>query len=61
VPLKAGDGERRLFSGSLADVIGDLRDLDASASATSTSAPPRTADGVIAQLKSFQEDVVAKA
>ena len=62
VPLKAGDGERRLFSGSLADVIGDLRDLKSlGVSHLDVGTTATTSDGVIAQLRSFQEDVVAKA
>ena len=62
VPLKAGDGERRLFSGGIADVIGDLRDLQSLGVASlDVGTTATTSDGVIAQLKSFQDDVVAKA
>ena len=62
VPLKAGDGERRLFSGSIADVIGDLRDLKAlGVGHLDVGTTALTSDGVIAQLKSFQDHVVAKA
>ena len=62
VPLKAGDGERRLFSGSIADVIGDLRDLKAlGVGHLDVGTTATTSDGVIAQLKSFQDNVVAKA
>jgi probable F420-dependent oxidoreductase len=61
LPAKAGDGERRLFSGGPADLAGDLRDLaalgvghvDVSYTATST-------DGAIAELKSFRDEVLAR-
>ena len=62
VPARAGDGERRMFSGSAADIVQDLRDMKALgighvdfgfAGATAEealAAMRRFADGVIARL-----------
>ena len=54
----AGDGERRLFSGSLADIAGDLRDLRGlGVTHVDFSFPGGTADEALAAMKQFREGV----
>jgi probable F420-dependent oxidoreductase len=61
VPPKASDGERRLFSGSEADLIGDLRALsDLGVTAIDIDFGRPTADAVIAEMKRFRQAVIDK-
>jgi probable F420-dependent oxidoreductase len=61
VPPKASDGERRLFSGSEADLIGDLRALkDMGVTAIDIDFGRPTADAVIAEMKRFRKAVIEK-
>ena len=61
VPAKASDGERRLFSGSLGDVVDDLRALRAlGVGHIDVGFAADTVDGAIAELKAFTEQVRAK-
>jgi hypothetical protein len=62
LPDRASDGERRLFSGSDADIVGDihaLQDLGATAIDFDFERPQQAA--VIAEMRSFRERVLAKA
>jgi alkanesulfonate monooxygenase SsuD/methylene tetrahydromethanopterin reductase-like flavin-dependent oxidoreductase (luciferase family) len=61
VPDKASDGERRLFSGSTADIIGDLgalRGLGVSAVDIDFERPDAAAS--IAEMRRFQEQVISR-
>jgi probable F420-dependent oxidoreductase len=61
VPAKASDGERRLFSGSEADLIGDLRALrDMGVTAIDIDFGRPTADAVVAEMKRFRNAVIEK-
>jgi probable F420-dependent oxidoreductase len=61
VPPKASDGERRLFSGSEADLIADLRALrDMGVTAIDIDFGRPTADAVIAEMKRFRKAVIEK-
>jgi hypothetical protein len=53
LPSRADDGERRLFSGETSDVIADLR-------AFRDFGVGATADAMIANMRRFREDVLAK-
>lgn len=59
VPSKASDGERRLFSGSEADLIGDFRALKAmGVTAIDIDFGRPTADEVIAEMGRFRKAVI---
>jgi alkanesulfonate monooxygenase SsuD/methylene tetrahydromethanopterin reductase-like flavin-dependent oxidoreductase (luciferase family) len=61
LPARASDGERRLFSGSDAQIIDDiraLRDLDVRAIDFDFERPAE--DAVIAEMRAFQDRVLAK-
>jgi len=61
VPAKASDGERRLFSGSEADLIGDLRALkEMGVTAIDIDFGRPSADAVIAEMKRFRKAVIDK-
>jgi probable F420-dependent oxidoreductase len=61
VPTKASDGERRLFSGSEADLIGDLRALrDMGVTAIDIDFGRPTADAMLAEMKRFRKAVIEK-
>ena len=61
VPATVSDGERRLFSGSLGDVVQDIRDLSAlGVGHLDVGFSADTVDGAIAELKAFTEQVRAK-
>jgi hypothetical protein len=61
MPAKASDGERRLFSGSEADLIGDLRALSAmGVTAIDIDFGRPTADAVLAEMKRFRKAVIEK-
>jgi probable F420-dependent oxidoreductase len=61
VPPKATDGERRLFSGSEADLIADLRALrDMGVAAIDIDFGRPTTEAVIAEMKRFRQAVIEK-
>jgi alkanesulfonate monooxygenase SsuD/methylene tetrahydromethanopterin reductase-like flavin-dependent oxidoreductase (luciferase family) len=61
VPAKASDGERRLFSGSEADLIGDLRALrDMGVTAIDIDFGRPSADAVLGEMKRFRKAVIEK-
>src|SRR6202030_3232202 len=61
IPERADDGDRRLFSGDDAAIIGDLRAIrDLGVTDVDFSFDGATADEVIANMKRFREDVLAK-
>lgn len=61
VPPKANDGERRLFSGSEADLISDFRALkDMGVTAIDIDFGRPTADAVLAEMKRFRNAVIDK-
>lgn len=61
VPPKASDGERRLFSGSEADLISDFRALrDAGVTALDIDFGRPTAEAMIAEMRRFKSAVIAK-
>ena len=61
IPAKADNGDRRLFSGDNAAIIGDLRAFcDLGVFAVDFSFDGDTADAVIANMRRFREDVLAK-
>src|SRR5262249_5901343 len=60
VPAKAGDGERRLFSGTPADVWGDIRPLRATGVGNldfSFAGP--TVDAVLGEMQQFRKTILA--
>jgi probable F420-dependent oxidoreductase len=61
VPDKATDGERRLFSGSDADIVADLKALHA-LGVTALDVDVERADeaATIAEMRRFQEQIVAR-
>ncbi|MBV8120464.1 MAG: LLM class F420-dependent oxidoreductase [Alphaproteobacteria bacterium] len=61
LPAHADDGERRLFSGEITDIIGDLRALRAlGVDHVDFSFDGDTADVMIANMRRFREDVLSK-
>jgi probable F420-dependent oxidoreductase len=61
VPALASDGERRLFSGGDADLIGDIRALrDLGVTAIDFDFERPAENTVIAEMRSFRERVLAK-
>jgi len=61
VPAVAGDGERRLFSGTPAQIVDDLKAMrDLGVAAVDLSFPGATAEEAIAAMRGFAETVVAK-
>jgi hypothetical protein len=61
VPERASDGERRLFSGSTADIAADLRALrDLGVGAVDIDLERPDAAAVIAEMRRFQEQVIAR-
>ena len=61
VPDKASDGNRRMFSGSPADIIGDIRALrDAGVISVDFGFPAPDVDTFLANLKKFHETVLSK-
>jgi probable F420-dependent oxidoreductase len=61
VPEKADNGDRRLFSGDNAAIIGDLRAFrDLGVIAVDFSFDGGTADAVVDNMRRFREDVLAK-
>lgn len=61
LPAQAGDGERRLFSGSAADIAGDLRALqDLGVTHVDFNFGGPTAEAALADMQAFHDEVVAK-
>ena len=61
VPGKASDGERRLFSGSAADIAGDLRALrDLGVTAVDIDFERPDPDASLAEMRRFKETVLAR-
>jgi probable F420-dependent oxidoreductase len=61
VPERASDGERRLFSGSTADIAADLRALrDLGVGAVDIDFERPGADAVIAEMRRFKEEIIAR-
>ena len=62
VPPRASDGERRLFSGSVADIVGDLRALrDLGVTAIDVEVEAGDAAATLANMRHFREAVCARA
>ena len=60
-PARADDGERRLFSGETADVVADLRAFrDFGVGHVDFNFEGASADAMIANMRRFREDVLAK-
>jgi probable F420-dependent oxidoreductase len=61
VPPRASDGERRLFSGSDADIVGDLRALrEAGVAAIDIDFGRPDAASMLAEMRRFRADVIEK-
>jgi probable F420-dependent oxidoreductase len=61
LPARADDGERRLFSGTTVDVVADLRAFrDFGVSHVDFNFDGATADAMIANMRRFREDVLAR-
>jgi len=62
LPATADDGERRLFSGTAADLAGDLRALGGlGVTSVDFSFPGETAEAMLAAMRSFTDEVLARA
>jgi alkanesulfonate monooxygenase SsuD/methylene tetrahydromethanopterin reductase-like flavin-dependent oxidoreductase (luciferase family) len=58
VPPVASDGERRLFSGSVGDIVADLRGLrDLGVTAIDVEVEGHDADATIANMRGFKEAI----
>ena len=58
----ASDGERRLFSGSVSDVVGDLRALrDLGVTAIDVEVEGHDADETLANMRRFKDGIFARA
>ncbi|MBV9553356.1 MAG: hypothetical protein JO032_11240, partial [Alphaproteobacteria bacterium] len=61
IPDRASDGERRLFSGSDADIAGDIHALqDLGVSAIDFDFERAEEAAVLAEMRAFRERVLAK-
>jgi probable F420-dependent oxidoreductase len=61
LPARADDGERRLFSGEMGDVVADLRAFrDFGVGHVDFNFGGDTAEGMIGEMRRFREDVLAK-
>jgi probable F420-dependent oxidoreductase len=61
LPAKAGDGEHRLFSGSNAEVVADLRAVrDLGVGYVDFGFVGATADATLADMRRFREEVLAR-
>ncbi|MGC2524520.1 MAG: LLM class F420-dependent oxidoreductase [Stellaceae bacterium] len=61
LPARADDGERRLFSGEIGDVVADLRAFrDFGVGNVDFSFDGDTPDAIVANMRRFREDVLAK-
>ena len=60
-PAKAGDGERRLFSGTPADLAKDIKALEAEGvGAIDMSFAGSTIPEILAEMKRFKAEVMAR-
>ncbi|MGH7059746.1 MAG: TIGR03619 family F420-dependent LLM class oxidoreductase [Stellaceae bacterium] len=61
VPEKASDGERRLFSGTTTDIVADLKALrELGVGAVDIDFERPDIDASLAEMRRFQEDVIAR-
>jgi probable F420-dependent oxidoreductase len=61
VPTKASDGERRLFSGSAADIVADLKALQRlGVSAVDIDFERPDVDTSLAEMRRFQEEIISR-
>ncbi len=61
LPARADDGERRLFSGETADIVGDLRGFrDFGVGHVDFSFDGDSPEAVIANMRRFRDDVLSK-
>ena len=61
LPARADDGERRLFSGEISDVVADLRAFrEFGVGHVDFNFVGDTAEAMIAEMRRFREDVLAK-
>ena len=61
LPARADDGERRLFSGEIADIVADLRAFrDFGVGHVDFSFGGDTPDAMIAEMRRFREEVLVK-
>ena len=61
LPARADDGERRLFSGEIADIVADLRAFrDFGVGHVDFNFGGDTADAMIVNMRRFRDDVLAK-
>ncbi|MBV9756305.1 MAG: hypothetical protein JO047_04565, partial [Alphaproteobacteria bacterium] len=61
LPAKAGDGQKRLFSGSDAEVIADLRAVrDLGVGFADFGFAGQTVDATLADMRRFREEVLAR-
>jgi probable F420-dependent oxidoreductase len=61
LPARADDGERRLFSGEIADIVADLRAFrDFGVGHVDFNFGGETADAMIANMRRFREEVLSK-
>ena len=61
VPARAGDGERRLFSGQPGEIAADLRALkEAGVGAVDLTFPGETADAALDAMRAFRDTVLTK-
>ncbi|MBL6456283.1 LLM class F420-dependent oxidoreductase [Belnapia sp. T6] len=61
VPAKAGDGERRLFSGAPAEIAEDLRALKAlGVAGVDLTFPGETAEQALGAMRAFRDDILSK-
>jgi probable F420-dependent oxidoreductase len=61
LPARADDGERRLFSGEVVDIVADLRVFrDSGVSHVDFNFTGDTADAMSANMRHFREEVLAK-
>jgi len=61
VPAKADDGERKLFSGTPADIAGDIKAIEAlGVSAIDTGFSGQAVPEILADMKKFKTEVLAR-
>jgi probable F420-dependent oxidoreductase len=61
VPMKAGDGERRLFSGSTTEIVADIKAMEAmGVTAIDTNFGGTTVPEILAEMKRFKSEIMAR-